>query len=141
MSWLVENLLRDKIKIHAESDLSSDEFNDLLLVESAISKLVEFGSISDYELMVLDYVSDGKGLSNAKGDIGVERDTAFKIFRRVCNKIALYLGGYFTDDGYAEYIKEKYNLNHEQEEKMMKYMSNRFRYKLLRKRKNVKKSI
>lgn len=134
MSWLVQNLLRDRTKIHTSPDLESDDYNDLIVVEKRIQQLFESGILSEKEMELIEYVSDGKSLSNSKEHFGKHRISTFKQFRNLCNKIAFYLGGYFTDDGYIAYMKEKYDLSDEQVRKMIKYMTNKFKYKLMRKK-------
>lgn len=136
MSWLVENLLRDKIKIRSLGDIESDEFNDLLVVEKKINDLASSGIISKNELKILDYVSDGKFMSKSRIQLGRHRTSVFRAFRKTCDKVALYLGDYFTDDGYINYMKGKHHLTDEQILKMIKYMNNRFRYKIMRKTNN-----
>lgn len=132
MSWYVEVLLLNKDLIRAKQDITSDEYADLLLVESTIANFVSNNLLSDLELKVLDYVS------NATPTIDIpktklDRDTVSKIYKRVCNRISYKLGDYFTDDGYLNYLAKKYKLSEQDIKRVKSFMESKFRYRLARK--------
>jgi len=138
MSWYINHLLKNGVEIKTKSDIESDEYNDLIVVERKIKDLHNANIISDQELLLIDYVSDGKPMAHSKKGFGKNRMTIGKDFRNLCNKIGFYLGSYFTDDGYVEYMKEKYELTDEDVKKMINYMTSRYKNKLLRKNKKKK---
>lgn len=138
MSWYLNSLLRNKIEIRSSSDIESDEFNDLIVIEKKIKELHEDNIISDQEMLLLKYVEDGKPLVNSKEGFGKNRISLTRDFNNLCNKIAFYVGGYFTDDGYVDYMKTKYNLTDEQVEKMLNYMKSKYKNKLMRKSNKTK---
>jgi hypothetical protein len=138
MSWYIQLLTKNKIEIKSKADLESDEYNDLLVIEKKINDLYNAGIISEQEMLLLEYVEDGKPMANSKEGFGKNRISLANDFENLCSKIAFYMGGYFTDDGYANYMCEKYNLTDEQVERMITYMKSKYKNKLLRKQKKNK---
>lgn len=139
MSWYTQNLLKDSLRIHENPDLDSDEYNDLILLEKKIEQLHDIGIISDDELGIINYLKGGNLSSDAKKLLGKERKTVSRKINDVCNKVAFYLGSYFTDEGYVNYMKNKYNLSNEQLNIMIDYMRNKFKYRVMRKTNNANK--
>lgn len=133
--------MKSKIEIRSKGDIESDEFNDLIVVEKRINELHIDGIISDQEMLLISYIEDGKPMVKSKEDLGKNRISLAKSFNRLCSKIAFYVGGYFTDDGYLDYMKTKYNLNDEQVSQMLDYMKSRYKNKLIRKSKETNESI
>lgn len=127
--------MKNKLEIKTKSDFESDEYNDLLVVEKKIKDLHEAGIISDQELLLLQYVEDGKPMSDSKEGFGKNRISLSIDFNNLCTKIAFYIGGYFTDEGYVDYMKNKYNLTDEQVNSLLDYMKSKYKNKLLRKQK------
>jgi hypothetical protein len=133
--WYLNYLLKNRIEIRGKNDIESDEFNDLIVIEKKIEELYKDGIISDDEISLLSYIEDGKPVANSKENFGKNRISLAKDFTKLCNKIAFYVGGYFTDDGYADYMKTKYNLTDPEVEKMLIYMKSKYKNKLMRKTK------
>lgn len=155
MSWIVQNLWnnRERIKNGTHKDvgiaynfallydsseledersgyddpcIESDEFNDLLVVEKAVEELKELNLLTNNELKILyGYREDHT--------TQMHRDTHSKLFSSICDRIAYYLGGYFTDEGYISYLTKKYKLTSEQQETARLYMKSKFKNKILRK--------
>ena len=132
MSWIVQSLLNKRSEIRAQSDINSDEFNDLMVIERAIKELHNKGLLTSYEMAILKHVSDGNSAWRASETLGKDRDTVGKDYQRLCERVAFYLGGYFTNDGYIDYMTQKYKLNEEQVETMRAYINSRYKNKLLR---------
>jgi len=107
-------------------NLEEDEYRFLRQMEEKIKELVKTGQISELELNVIEMLSEGNSYKEVSKELNISRDSARKIFNTSCNKIAFSLGGVFTDEGYAEYIVEKYSLSEEDMERVMKLLeSNR----------------
>lgn len=107
-------------------DLEDDEYRFLKQMEEKIKELVNTGQISELELKVIEMLSEGNSYKEVSKKLDISRDSARKIFNTSCNKIAFSLGGVFTDEGYAEYMIEKYSLDENQMEKIMELLeSNR----------------
>lgn len=162
MSWIVQNLWNNRTRIKQKSlasvgykgqaltlvpaygvvsfpidDLEigyddpfieSDEFNDLLSVEKAIEELKDLNLLSNRDLEVLDREEDG---NYNRGN--PFRKTHSKHFSIICNRIAYYLGGYFTDEGYIDYLARNYRLDEDHKETLRRFMTSRFKNRILTK--------
>jgi hypothetical protein len=126
MSWIVESLLNDREKIRAVSDIESDEFNDLLVVEKAVKTLKEQGKLNSMELAII-------AVETPEEPIALEKPTLSKRKSQICDRIAFYLGGYFTEEGYLNYIKKKHGLSDDQTDALRKFMKSEYRHKIMRK--------
>lgn len=136
MSWIVQTLLRDSVNIRSKSEIESDSFTDLLFLEKKIDELFDKGVITDEELELIGYFSGNTKLGNELAY--TDRRIVQRKFVALCAKIAYYLGGGFTDEGYLDYIQKKYNLNEEEVETLRTYMKGKYRHRLSRKIKNGK---
>lgn len=134
MAWYTQILLKNRVDIKSKSDINSDEYNDLIIVEKKIDDLYNAGIISNSEMSLINYMEDGKPIVNSKKSFGKNRMSLAKDFGNLCNKIAFYIGGIFTDEGYIDYMKTKYNLTDEQVGKMQDYMESKYKNKLMRKK-------
>ena len=137
MSWIIQALLRSSVELRSESNINSDEFTDLMLLEKWIKDLHIANIISKEELELIHYVEDGKPMVNSKHDFGKNRISLARDFVNLCNKIAFYVGGYFTNDGYIDYMMVKYNLTDDEVARMVSYMTSKYKTKLLRKHKKT----
>lgn len=129
------------MEIRTSNDIESDEFNDLIVIERKILDLYADGIVSEDEIYLLKYLEDGKPLVNSKENFGKNRISLAKNFDRLCEKIAFYVGDYFTDDGYVDYMKIKYNLADSDVERMLDYMKSKYKNKLIRKPKKSHEPI
>lgn len=132
MSWKVRNLLIDRDRIrssiyHAnvehdllEIDFDNPDYDDLLTVELKIKELHESNIIKNIEIKVINLVSNGYSYNKISKELGIGRTVVRNIFHSACDKVAFYLGAYFTDDGLIEYMVEKYKLSDEQIQKLVK---------------------
>lgn len=137
MSWIVQNLLRNRTSIKGKGDFESDEFLDLLMIEKTIEILHKGGLLTDYELSLIDFMSDGKPLKDAEVKFNRSRISISKHFIKLCNKIAFYLGGYFTDDGYLEYMRRKYKLTDSDVSRLRRFIRSKYKNKIMRRRNTV----
>ncbi len=129
MSWIVETLLNNRENIRAESNIDSDEFNDILIIEKAIKELREGGVLSDEDLSILNIKSDSSFTSKSRS----EKQTLSKKYVQLCERIAYYIGDYFTEEGYLNYIQKKYGLSSEQVNVLLKYIKSEYKHKIIRK--------
>ena len=133
MSWIVQYLLRNKDIIKETHNIESDEFNNLIVVEGKIKELHSSGFLSDIDIWIVDLVSDGRPIRNLEEDVGKNRITISRTFIQICDRIAYFLGGYFTDDGFLESMKINYKLNDTEVDKLKLHMNGKFKHKLMRK--------
>jgi hypothetical protein len=129
MSWRVENLLINREMIKAEQNLDSDDYNDLLLVEKKLNELYSLGYIEEKDLKVIDVYLKCLNLEKAQEILGMSRLTVSKIFTTVCERIGMYLGYSFTDEGFIEHMSNKYNLNEEQIKRLRLFILSKYRHK------------
>lgn len=132
MSWIVASLLNNRERIRSTADINSDEFNDLLLIEKAIETLLSEKRISKEELELLG-VTDNDGYEKNNGLSKYERHTLSKKRAQICDRIAYYLGGYFTDDGYLDHMQKKHKLTQSQVDILRKYINGRNKHRIIRK--------
>ena len=164
MSWIVQHLLSNRTSIRFKSNvfekeyrdsptllnlsfdfmgsnigyndqqINGDEFNDLLLVERAITELREKMVLSKRDEDIIKFVEDGNTAFSGKNPFKRGPDALIKDFELICERIAFYLGGYFTNDGYIEYMVEEYNLNEKQEKTVRDYIKSRYKHTILRRK-------
>jgi hypothetical protein len=105
------------------------------MVEKAIGELTKKGVLNKQDL---DVIAEMAGdISGFEARTKSQKDSQYKRYFSICNRIAYYLGGYYTDDGYLAYMKRKYRLTDEQIETMRNYMRSKFKHKLARKSSNT----
>ena len=133
MSWIVETLILNRARIRVNPDFDSVEYNDLLVVESKIQELVNIGAIDHFELAILEFVSSNISYNQLQGLLGIGRSTISNYFKRICKRVSYSLGGYFTDEGYLEYMKREFKLSDTQVNLVGAHMQGRYRHMLRRK--------
>jgi hypothetical protein len=131
MSWIIQSTLNKRIEIKTKPDLESDEYNDLLLIEKAIEELGLKGVLSADDMGIINFFSEGKLPADAK-ELDKYRTTVVGRYDMICERIAFYLGGYFTNDGYIDYMVEKYNLTEEQENKLREFIRSKYKHRIMR---------
>jgi hypothetical protein len=131
MSWIIQSLLNDKNFIKETNDISADGYNDLLLIEKAISDLEKNGVLSKTDLEIIsDMTGDVPGFDDKPKSI---KETEFKRYVSICERIAYFMGGYFTDEGYLSYMSRKYRLTEEQVQVLQNYIKSPFKHRIMRK--------
>lgn len=136
MSWIVQTLLNKRTEIKSSPDLESDQYNDLLLVEKAMSELLEKGVITSDDLILIDFFGSGNIPLDSRRELNKHRVTVARHFDAICERIAFYLGGYFTNDGYIDYMVNKYKLSEEQESTLRDFIRSKYRHRIIRKTHN-----
>jgi hypothetical protein len=106
-----------------------------MVVESKIKELHNSGFLSDLDMSILELVSDGGPLTDLNGSIGQHRITISRTFIQICDRISYFLGGYFTDEGFLEEMKQNYKLSDEDIDKLRMHIASRFKHKLMRSQK------
>lgn len=136
MSWYVQNLIRNSwyiknriikeesryIKDSSIADLSQDDFedlfgfrkneddsyDDLLSVESVFSKL----KLTKRQKEILYLLSLNNDISIMAKTLRLSRPTIKTRIKELTDRVALILGDRFTNEGYAQYIADKYGYDH-----------------------------
>lgn len=127
--WYVEFLLLNREEIRRNADIESDEYSNLLEVESKLDELISTNLISDDELNLLNLYLNNPS-KTVVNEFKIGRDTINNSFRNVCRKIGFALGGIFTQDGYVEYMRNKYHLTDEQCNRLLAFMKSPYRHKI-----------
>jgi len=122
MSWYVKSLILHSSDIRSIGELDSDSYISLLVLENKIKELVRRNLLSSKELEYIINISNTKSITESSKLLCVSRITLSKALNFACKKIAYYLGGDYTNPGYIDYIKSKYNLSIEEENKLLKFV-------------------
>lgn len=130
MSWIVERLLIDRYKIKTNIPISDDTWDRLIFLEKKITELYNEGLVSDIEISVIKKMEENKSFSHIGIELGISRSTVSKIFRNACNRIAFYLGGYYTDEGFLESMQSNYKLSNEEIQLVYEKINSRYRHKI-----------
>ena len=132
MSWIVETLLRNREKIRSDIDITSDEYLDLLMVESAVNSLYKLGAITEKDIILMDTLADGKSLKDAGKCLGKTGSTIGRKVGDICSLIAYKLGGTFTDEGYLDEMASAHNLTEDQIDILRAYMVSKYKHTISR---------
>lgn len=111
-------------------DLDNFDYNNLLLIEKTLKDLIKNDRTTKREILILKHILDGKNIIDIERELKFSRLTVTKLFSRLCDKVAFMLGDVFTDEGYIEYMQEKYGLTIEQIEKLKSFMQSNKRHTL-----------
>lgn len=133
MSWYCGSLIKESMYIKERGEIDSDEFNDLMSVETTIEKLYSLDILTEKELLIIQLFALGMLPFQMEKKLKLNRRTIAKIFEEITNKIAYTLGGVFTDEGYIDFLSKKYNLNDNKIQLAQNYIDSRNRFKIIRK--------
>ncbi len=121
--YYVEHLILNWRNIKTTGDIESDEFNDLLILERKIQIMYYSKRISDEEISTINLYRSGQEIKN--------RAKARKTFRDVSTRLGLSLGGKFTDDGYLDYMQNKYKLSPDAAETLRKFITSNWGHRIM----------
>lgn len=119
----------DRLDVGVISNLESTTYSDLLTVEQKINELSSNNLLTKREVAIIKAVVSGDSFTKLADDLDVSRVTISSEFKNICAKIAFYLGEHFTDEGYQDYLRDKYDLSEEEIIAIDLYMNNKFRGK------------
>lgn len=120
MSWFCEELFLNKEAILSQGDTDAEDFIDLITVIAALEALTDLGKITPRQKERFDLFLKDPSQN-------------YKILHLVCKKIANYLQDKYTDEGYLEFMKDKYKLNDEQIDTLRIFMKSHLSHKVLTK--------
>lgn len=133
MSWIVQNLVRNSPALKSTHDIDSDEYNNLLLIEKEIDRLIKLNILSQRERTILEMLSNGATTYDLTLKLNSSRVTIDKEIKKVCELLAYFLGGEFTDAGYLNYMQEKYSLSDDEISSLKEYMNGKYSKRIKRK--------
>jgi len=103
-----------------ETHLDDDTYSDLLSVLITADKMMKNNLVTDRDRDVFELIQKEELSFQSVGDkLGISRVTISIIFKAICDRIAFLLGDHFTNEGYIEYLSEKYSLSDEEIEILM----------------------
>lgn len=111
-----------------------DPYNDLLIIEKRIKEMFLLNILSEQEMKIIDAVATNKSFSDLEEVVKLDRHNIAKAFDEITDKVAFYMGDYFTDEGYIDYITKKYNLSKDQIKLLENYISGKYKYKTIRRK-------
>jgi hypothetical protein len=94
-----------------ESSVESDLYDDLLTVEKKITELYQAGMLSEEDLKIIDCIRTRKPLRKLESLIDISRITLSDKFKKICERLAFFLGEDFSDSFYIRRLAKKYNLS------------------------------
>jgi hypothetical protein len=124
----------NRFEIASDPEKDLDTYEDLLEVVKAYAILRKKGLLTKKEIDVLESVPS---ITSAAKVLSFSRNTVFYLYKNACNKIGEYLGGYFTDEGFINYMREKYKLTEQQSYSCKLFINSKFRFKIMRKQYNA----
>lgn len=107
MSLLVEEYIRQLVVILDDGDIESDSYSNALSIKMVIEKLYKTKNISDFDLRVLELITNGYGYSEIAEMLGVDRKKVTAVFKKLCERIAFILGEEFTNSGFLSRAEER----------------------------------
>lgn len=111
MDWYLQYLLLHSDEIRDSGNVDSDEFSDLLTVEKTIKLFTDNGTITKREYEILTLMRQYHSPNYVSDVMGINRYLLSKIYNGILDRLAISLGGLFTDEGYLHYLQTKYNIN------------------------------
>jgi hypothetical protein len=132
MSWIVEDYLINKEQIKSTRDINSDDYLNVMIIEKVIDTLNKRELLTPKENQILQLRSEGYSFSEIGVALGIGRITVSVLFGYSCDKISYILGGYFTDDGYLDYLMDKYHFSNEMMAKIDSYIHSAQRHRMKR---------
>lgn len=133
-SWYVEYLMMNRFDIANNPEQDLETYEDLLDVIRAYAVLKKRGLLTEKEIDVLESVPS---IMSASRILNMYKSTVSRLFQSACFKIGEYLGGYFTNVGYIDYMQEKYKLLPIQVKALKLFMNSEYRFRIMRKQYNA----
>ena len=114
MAWKIITLLTNSIIIKESPDLEDDNFNDLLVLETAIEHLKQIGSLTELEYKVLNTLKEKANIIDVSKELKISKFLTFNTLSSGAKKLEFYLAGSFSDDGMLDSLIEKEHLSEDQ---------------------------
>jgi hypothetical protein len=132
MSYIVEEYITIANNIIQTQPFDSDEHINLMKIADAIVYLDSINKFVIYESTIINEIFLGSSFSEISRKYKISRYVIRTIFKNGCEKIANYLGGYFTTEGFIEYMREEYKLDDAKIRQLVELTNGRFMHRLKR---------
>jgi hypothetical protein len=113
MAWFIERLLTNSEKIHL-GGRESDMLGYLLTLENKAKELVGKGLFTKDEILLLNELMYGKTITQLSKEQNLSRVTTAMKIDALTDKLSMYLGGIYTDEGFLKYMQKTYKLTDKQ---------------------------
>jgi DNA-binding CsgD family transcriptional regulator len=105
MSWIIGEYIRQYAYLKERADINSDSYNNAIMIEMVIEKMIEDNLLSKQENDIIWTVSAGYSYSEIARILGLHRLTVSQIFKNVTDRISYIIGGELTDEAFIERIQ------------------------------------
>lgn len=105
MSWIIGEYVRQYAYLKERADIDSDSYNNVIIIEMTIEKMIEDGLLSEQENNIIWCVSAGYSYSEIARLLGLHRLTVSNIFKNVTDRISYIIGGELTDGAFMERVQ------------------------------------
>jgi DNA-binding CsgD family transcriptional regulator len=105
MSWIIGEYVRQLPYLKERADIDSDSYNNAIMIEMVVEKMIKDDLLSEQENNIIWAVSAGYSYSEIARMLGLHRLTVSHIFKNVTDRISYMMGGELTDDAFFERIQ------------------------------------
>lgn len=105
MSWIIGEYIRQLPYLKERADINSDSYNNAIMIEMVIEKMIKDNLLSEKENNIIWSVSAGYSYSEIARILSIHRLTVSQIFKNVTDRISYIIGGELTDEAFIERIQ------------------------------------
>lgn len=98
-----------------EPVLDDAVYEDLLSVEICMKDLFKKGLLNEQDIKIIWLVSCGFNINEISSKLSLNYKSVLNSYLSTLGKVAFALGGKFTDEGFCEYISDKFELSDDSE--------------------------
>ena len=105
MSWIIGEYIRQLPYIKETANINNDVYNNAIMIEMVMEKMLKQDLISEQESNVIWAVSAGYSYSEIARLLGIHRLTVSQIFKNITDRISYIIGGELTDEAFMERVQ------------------------------------
>lgn len=123
MGYIVESILMRRLAIEnkIDTDIEDDDFEKLLSIKCAITKLENLKLIGQKDKILLHLVGENPSWENLAELLNSNRPYVMKRFFDLCNLLTNYLGEEFSDES----LLKSHNLNKVQLQRAKEFLNSK----------------
>jgi len=123
MGYIVESILMRRLAIEnkIDTDIEDDDFEKLLSINCAITKLENLKLIGQKDKILLHLVGENPSWENLAELLNSNRPYVMKRFFDLCNLLTNYLGEEFSDES----LLKSHNLNKVQLQRAKEFLNSK----------------
>jgi hypothetical protein len=127
MVFYVQYLLLNYLTIKSKEDIELEEYQDLLVLEKKLQYLIANGLISKEDFDLLKRIINARSIKTLAKEMGKDYRTLVTFFQSMTDMLGNILGNTFTDEYWISHLSSKYNLNHDEIQKLKCYIEKPYR--------------